>query len=323
MKTLFKQLLRCAAIAATLASLPLHAQPYPSKPIRVVVPATPGTGQDLITRVISAKLSERLQQPIIVENRAGAGAIVGVSYLKNAPPDGYTLGLVTSANSVQPWLIKNLPFDLRKDFSVLTLSYTVPLIMVVPENFPAKTVPEFVAYAKENAGKLFFGTVGVGSTGHLTGELFKQMAGIDMTAVPFKGIPEAVAAMAGGHIGLFFSDYTAVQALVESRRARVLAVASKQRMAALPNVPSFSEYYPGFEVVGWTGFAAPFGTPKEIVDKLATELIAVIRMPDVRKQIADTGVEPSGITPTEFAALIASDIQKWGPVAQKAGLKME
>lgn len=296
---------------------------YPNKPIKVIVPTTPGNGQDIISRLVASRASERLGQQMVVENRPGAGAIVGVTALKNAAPDGYTLGLLTSANTIQPSLMKSMPFDLRRDFTPLTMSYTVPLMMVVPANFPHRTLAEYVQSMRGAANPAFFGTTGLGTTGHLLGEWFKQRANIPLTAVHFKGVPEAATAMVGGNVAMVFSDYTGIQSVVESGRARVLAVGSKERMRQLPNVPTFHDTYPGMEVIGWTGFAGPAGLPGDIAERLATALRAALALPEVRKQISDTGVEPAGNSPAEFANVIATDIRKWAEVVQAAGIKAE
>ena len=301
---------------------PLQAQTYPSKPLRVIVPSVAGTGSDVLTRIVVARLAERLKQTIVVENRAGAGAVIGVNYLKNAAPDGYTIGVLQSANTIQPWLVKDLPFDVRKDFAPLILTYTVPLVMVVPDTLPAKTVADFVAFAKAGPG-VFYGTTGIGATGHLSAELLKQLGNFDMTVIPFKGTPELINAAMSGSVHMYFDAYSSSKGLVESGRLRVLAVTSGHRMNTLPNVPSLSETFPGFEVIGWVGLAAPLGTPKEIVERLSFELAAVMRMPDIRKQLSEGGAEPSGLSPSEFAELIAADTQKWGKVVAAAGLKKE
>ncbi len=315
----------CAGLTVALAvcGTTASAQGFPNKPLRVIIPAAAGTGSDVIVRMVAGKLGERLKQQVVAENRTGAGAIVGVNYLKNATPDGYTIGVIQSANTIQPWLIKELPFDVRKDFAPLMLIYTVPLVMVVPANSPARNVAEFVAYAKANPGKVFYGTTGIGATGHLSAELFKQLAGFDMTVVPYKGTPEMISSLMGGNVAMYFDAYAASKGLVDAGRTRLLAVTSRQRMNAAPNVPSFSETYPGFEVIGWVGLAAPLGTPKEIHDRLASELMAVMRVPEFRKQLQDSAAEPSGIGPAEFSVLISADTQKWGKVVELAGLKKE
>jgi len=299
------------------------AETYPTKPIRVIVPAAAGSGSDVQTRMVVSKLAERMKVQVVVENRTGAGAIVGVNYLKNAPPDGYTIGILQSANTVQPWLVKDMPFDIRKDFAPLMLEYTVPLAILVPASSPLKSVADIPAYANANPGKVFYGTTGMGATGHLSAELFKQVGRFDMTPIHFKGTPELINSALGGNIHMYFDAYAASKAMVDSGRLRVLAVTSKQRMSSLPNVPILAESFPGFEVMGWVGLAAPRDTPREIVDKLSSELMAVMQLPEVRNAITAGAGEPSGIGSAEFASLIIADTEKWGRVTQAAGMKKE
>jgi tripartite-type tricarboxylate transporter receptor subunit TctC len=299
------------------------AQSFPSRAIRVIVPYSAGTGSDLIARIIAPPLSERIKQPVLIENRVGAGGIVGTQALKQSAPDGYTIGVIVSGNAIQPFLVKDLPFDIRKDFVPLTLMYSGPVVMTVPLSVPARTLGEFIAWAKGNPGKVFFGSVGTGTTSHMAGELLKQLAGIDMTVVPFKGTPEVYAAMFTGDIHMLFDNYATPRPHVEAGKLRALAVASAKRWAPLPNVAPIAETFPGFEVRFWTGFAAPLGTPKDIADRIATDITAVMNSPEVHKRIADTSVDPGGGTPAEFAQLIASDTEKWSRVVQRAGMKMQ
>lgn len=305
------------------AFVPAQSQNYPSRPIRVIVPYSAGTGSDLIARIIAPPLSERIKQPVILENRVGAGGIVGTSALKQAAPDGYTIGVIVSGNAIQPFLVKDLPFDIRKDFVPLTLMYSGPVVMTVPLSVPAKTLAEFISYAKSNPGKIFFGSVGTGTTSHMAGEMLKQVAGIDMTVVSFKGTPEVYGAMFSGDVHMLFDNYATPRPHVEGGKLRVLAVASAKRWAPLPNVPTVAESFPGFEVRFWTGFAAPPGTPKEIAEKLSSDIVAIMHTPEILKRITDTGVDPGGGTPAEFAQLISSDTEKWGKVVRAAGMKMQ
>ena len=310
------------ALAALLA-MAASAQNFPNRPLKVIVAYSAGTGSDIVARIIAPPLSERIKQPVLIENRVGAGGIVGTQTIKQSAPDGYTIGVIVSGNAIQPFLVKDMPFDIRKDFVPLTLMYSGPLVMTVPLSVPAKTLGEFITWAKANPGKVFFGSVGTGTTSHMGGEMLKQLTGIDMTVVPFKGTPEVYAAMFTGDIHMLFDNYATPRAQVEAGRLRVLAVASAKRWPTLPNAPTVAETFPGFEVRFWTGFVAPAGTPKDITDKLAADITAVMNTPEVHKRIADTSVEPGGGTPAEFAQLIASDTEKWSKVVQKAGMKMQ
>ena len=307
-------------LVATTAS---WAQTFPSKPVRVIVPYSAGTATDVLTRVVTIALAERIKQPVLIENRLGAGGIVGLTALKNAAPDGYTLGIIVSANAVQPSLMKDLPFDIRKDFMPMSLTYSGPLVLTVPASFPAQTLGEFIAHAKANPGKIFYGSVGTGSTAHMAGELLKQAAGFDMSVVPYKGTPEVYAAMLGGSVQAGFDNYLVPKPLIDAGKLRLLGVASRQRWPRLPQVPTIAESFPGFEVVFWTGFAAPLGTPREPFEKMASDLRAVMNNPEVRQRITDTGVDAGGNSPAEFNQMIIAEVEKWAKVVKSAGMKQE
>ena len=306
-----------------LMALGAQAQGYPSRALKVIVPYSAGTATDVITRLVTTALSERIKQPVVIENRLGAGGIVGMTALRQSTPDGYTLGIIVSANAVQPSLVKDLPFDIRKDFMPVTMTYSGPLVLTAPASVPAQTLSEFTAWAKANPGKVFYGSVGTGSTAHMAGELLKQSAGFDMTVVPFKGTPEVYAAMLSGSVHAAFDNYLVPKPLIDAGKLRLLAVASRQRWARLPNVPTLWESYPGLEVVFWTGFAAPPGTQKDAFDRIASEIRAVINSPDIRQRITDTGVDAGGNSPAEFAQMISAEVEKWGKVVHAAGMKPE
>jgi tripartite-type tricarboxylate transporter receptor subunit TctC len=312
----------CAAICA-LNTGQAFAQAFPSKPVRMIVPYPSGQGADIIARIVAQGYGERLKQQVVVENRPGAGATIGVNALKQATPDGYTMGLIVSANTVAPWITKNMPFDLRRDFMPMTLLYWGPLFMVVPDAVPARSVGEFITYVKANPGKVFFGSAGVGTTNHLGGELFNQLAGINMTHVPFKGSQDAYNAMMGGLVHMYFDTYAGPRPLVEAGKLRFLGVASKERVPLVPQMPAVAESLPGFELVSWVGAAAPLGTPKDLFDKLNSEFHATMQAPEVRKRIADTGVNPGGNSTDDFSKLIVTDLEKWRKVVQGAGIKPE
>ena len=310
-------------IALALPATVAWAQSFPSRALKVIVPYSAGTATDVITRMVTNGLSERIKQPVVVENRLGAGGIVGLTALKNSPPDGYTMGIIVSANAVQPWLMKDLPIDIKKDFMPVTLTYSGPLVMTVPASCPAQTLAEFISYAKANPGKIFYGSVGTGSTAHMAGELLKQAAGFDMSVVPFKGTPEVYAAMLGGNVHAIFDNYLVPKPLIDAGKLRLLGVASRARWPRLPQAPTIAESFPGFEVVFWTGFAAPQGTPREPFEKLAVEVRAVINTPEIRQRITDTGVDAGGNTPAEFSQMITAEVEKWGKVVKGAGMKQE
>ncbi len=300
----------------------VHAQ-VGGKTLRIIVPYGPGTGADITARLIAGPLSDRLKESVVIDNRPGGSAVIGVNALKSSAADGSTIGIVVSANAAQPWLIKNLPFDIRKDFTPLTVLYSGPLAMTVSVNLPAKTLAEFVSYARANPGKVFYGSLGVGTTTHLSAEFLKQAANIQMTNVPFKGSGEIHTSVASGQVQVSFDNYISPKPLVDGGRLRVLATTGRVRSANLPNVPTIAETYPGFEVGFWTGFAGPANLPRDVTERLATALRAVLAMPEIRRRISETGSEPGGGSPAEFGALINGDYEKFGRVIQAAGIQPE
>jgi len=313
-----------AGLVASLSSHVTFAQSYPSRTVKIIVPYGTGGASDITTRMVATKLAERLKQPVIVENRPGGGAVIGVQALKTAPPDGYTLGLVVSANAAQPWLTKNMPFDVRTDFIPLTSMYIGPLVLTISSSLPPKTLPEFVAYAKANAGKMFAASVGAGTTTNLAAELLNQTAGIDLTNVSFKSATEGHASVINGATHAAFDNLGTPRPMIDAGRLRAIGVSGKQRVAALPHVPAIHEYYPGFEIVSWTGFALPLGTPPAIVARLTTELRAAMQEPAIRKYIVEVvGGEAGGGTPAELQQRILTDYELFGRVITKAGIKME
>lgn len=309
------------AFLSLLAAGTVPAQEFPNRAVHVIVPYPSGSTTDIIARLVAVPLSDRLKQPVVIDNKTGAGGIVGVNALKQASPNGYTIGLIVSGNAIQPWLTKDMPFDMRKDFIPITLMYLGQYVLTVPPAYPSKTFTEFIENVKANPKKVFFGSSGFGTTTHLAGEMLKQMASIEMTHVPFKGSTEVVASMLSGNLQAYFDLYGTVKPLIDSGRVRALAVSSKQRMAALPQLPAIAEYYPGFEVLVWTGFAAPLGTPKEAIAKLTAVLREVYQQPELRKRLAELGVDPGGNSPAEFAKFMSDEYEKWGKTIQAAGLK--
>lgn len=312
-----------ALLAALLVAGAAAAQGYPERPIKLIVPYSTGSTTDIIARLIGAALAERTKQPVVIDTRVGAGGIVGLKALQAAPADGYTMGLVVSGNAVQPWLMKDMPFDVRKDFQPLTLMYVGQYVLMVPPNLPPQNFSEFLGYLKANPKKVFFGSSGSGTTTHLAGELLKQAAGVEMTHVPFKGSPEVFNAMFSGSVQAYFDLYGTSRPLIESGKVRPLATSGKTRMAQLPNLPAIAESLPGFEVLVWTGFAVPNGTPPEVVTKLTAELRAVMQAPELRKRLAEMGVEPGGGTTASMAAFVAAEYDKWGRTIKAAGIKPE
>ena len=309
--------------ASVLFALPAAAQNYPNRAIKVIVPFGPGAASDTTTRFLGARLADRLKQPVVIENRPGAGAALGGTALKQALPDGYTIGNLVSAQAVQPWLVKDAPFDIRKDFTALTLMYSGPMVLTVATNFPAKNMAELIAYAKANPGKLFAGTIGIGSATHLATELLKQTSGASITAAPFKDSADLHRSVASGEVGFSFDSYAAPKPLVDGGRLRLIAVTTRERMSSLPDVPAIAETLPGFDIASWVGLGAPAALPAAIQERLSGELRAIMQAPEWKQLMVSNGVESGGGTPQDFARRIATDYEKFGKVIQTAGIKME
>jgi tripartite-type tricarboxylate transporter receptor subunit TctC len=309
-----------------LFALPAHAQTdYPSKPIRIIVQFTPGTSTDIIGRLIGQKLTEAWGQPVVVDNRPGAGAVIGTEAAAKAPADGYTLVMaVSSAFGINPGLVPNLPYDVMRDFALITNVVLTPQTLLVPAASPVKSVKELVAAAKAKPGALNYGSLGSGSTSHLTMELFRATAGIQLTHVPYKGSPPAYTDLFSGNIQLMFDAVPAVIPHAKSGKLRALAVGSSVRSPFLPDVPTVAESgYPGFEAVGWIGLAAPAKTPDAILNKLNAEVVKILATQDTRDRLAGLGVTPVGDTRAQFTAFVRSEIAKWGKLIKDANVKAD
>jgi len=292
---------------------------YPDKPITLIVPYTPGGVTDALARSIAKSLSERIKQPVIVENRAGAGANIGASVVAKADPDGYTLLMGSAAtHAINASLYKKLDYDHLKDFAPIMLVAEVPNILVVHPSVPVKTVRELITYAKARPGELNFGSSGSGGTIHLSGELFKSMAGVQMTHIPYKGSAPAVTDLLGGQTQLMF-DSSVVQ-YVKAGKLRALGVTSAKRSSVLPDVPTIAEAgLPGYEATAWFGILAPTSTPEPVITKLSVELNAVLRDPNVAKWMQTQGFEVAGGSPADFTAHIKKETVKWARVVKDSG----
>ena len=300
------------------------AQEYPTKPIRLIAPFAPGGPTDLFARLMGAKLGERLGQPVLVENRPGAGGSVGAEVAAKAAPDGYTLVLVSSSFAVNATLYPKLPYDTLRDFAPITLLASAPFLLVAHSSVPASSVRELIAFAKANPGKLNYGSGGSGSGPHIVAELFKSQARLDMVHVPYKGTGPLIAALVAGDVQLAFGNMFALVPQVKAGRLNAIAVTGAQRSSALPEVPTVAESgLPGFEAVGVHGLLAPAGTPRRVIDRLNAESGAVLRSPDVRAQLASDGAEPVGNTPEQYAAQIAAEMQKWGRLIKDRGIRAD
>ena len=300
------------------------AEPYPSRPVRIVVPSGAGGVTDILGRVISQKLTDSLGQQVIIDNRPGASGIVGSQIVAKAAPDGYTLLMVFPSHAVNPSLYASLPYDSLKSFAPITIVSAVSTTLVVPADNPAKTVQELIALAKTPSAKINYGSVGRGSLGHLASELLRSMTGMNITHVSYKGSPQIMAALLSGEIQMYLiaSVATAMPHL-KTGRLRALGVSSAKRLPALPEVPAIAETVPGYEARGWNGILAPAGTPRPIVERLHREIVLVVQSPEFLKQLASEGAVPIGNTPAEFAGVIRTDVAKWAKVVKDAGIRPE
>ncbi len=301
------------------------AQAWPAKPIKYVVPFAAGGTTDILARTISEKLSMALGVPVIVENKPGAGGGLGAAEVAKAPPDGYTImGGTISTHAINATLYKSLPYDPVKDFAAITLIARVPNMLVINNDIPAKDVPELIALMKANPGKWSFASSGNGTSQHLSGELFKGMAGVDMQHIPYKGSPPALTDVMGGQVNMTFDNITTAWPLAKGGKLRALAVTTAKRSPISPDVPTLSEAgLAGYEIGSWQGVFAPAGTPPDIVKRLNTEIVKIINSPDVQKKLLELGAEPVANSPEEFSALVKTEVVKWGDVVRKSGAKVD
>jgi len=297
---------------------------YPAKPIRVIVGFPPGSGADITARVIGAKAGEALAQQVIVDNRPGAASNIAAELSAKAPPDGYTLFIGTVANTINATLYPKLPFDFARDFAPVALTTAAPNVLVVHPSVPAKSVKELVALAKSRPGQLNFASSGTGTAPHLSGELFKALAGVNLVHIPYKGSPPAVTDLMAGEVALMFSPSSTVLPHVKSGRLRALAVTTASRLPSLPDLPTVAESgLKGYETITWFGFVAPAKTPPAVVTRLNAEIVKVLALPDVRNQFGIQGIEVLGGTPEQFASTIRDEIAKWAKVIRLSGAKAE
>jgi len=325
MKAQAKRILAISGLAAAMAmqATPTSAQnagDWPSKPITIVIPYAPGGFADTRMRLLAAKLEPLLKQSVIVENRAGAGGVVGTNFIARANPDGYTIGTGNLAPlSVNPNLMQSIPYDPVKDLAPVILIENSPLVLSVSKSVKAQNLKELIALAKSEPGKLTFGSSGVGGAHHLSGEMFAEQAHIDITHVPYKGGNLASTDLMGGHITMMFEMGYAALPAIKGDKVRPIAVTASKRLAVLPDVPTMEEAgLPGYESYNWQGIVAPAGTPRPIIDRLNKELNAVLKDPEVAKAIVDSGSQAAGGTPEEFAAFIQSETTKWAQVIKEA-----
>jgi tripartite-type tricarboxylate transporter receptor subunit TctC len=306
-----------------LFALTVCAQDYPNHPIRIYVPAAPGGTTDLLARLFGAKLGELLKQQVVVENRASASGVIAGELTAKAPPDGYTLLLAYHQHTINGALNPNLPYHPVNDFTPITQLTRAGLLLVVNPESPPHTLQEFVEWTRKRSGELNFGSAGLGSGGHLAGELYNQMAHVKAQHIPYKGSGPAIVDLIGGRYDYNFAGLQAAQPHVRSGKLRALAVTTPQRVAALPDVPAVAEAIPGYEVVGWYGIIGPAGMPAPLVERLNQELLQVLKQPDVHERIVNDGSEPVGNSPREFRDFMAADLAKWAKVVKESGAKFE
>lgn len=321
----FQRTFRCLIALASLVAANVLAQNYPAKPIRMVVPFPPGGGNDVIARIVAQKLSTRFGQSVVVENKAGANGIVGLTAVMQAAPDGYTLGIAAAGPmAVNPSLYDKLPYNPVKDFEPITNMVIYPLLLVTHPSLPAKNMKEFLALAKERPGKIFFASPGSGNSGHLAGELLNSIAKVNTVHVPYKGQGPAMSDLLAGQVHALYSSIPSVLPHVQQGRLNALAIGSAKRLSSLPNIPTIAESgVPGYEAYSWIGIVAPPGTPKDIVNKLNREIVDILRQKDVEEDLLRQGAVPVGDTPEHFAVYIKDEIAKWGAVVKAANIKAD
>lgn len=312
------------AVLALGSASDARAQAYPTHPIRLVVPYPAGGAADILARVIGQKLSERLGEPMVIENRPGAGTAIGAKFVAKAPPDGYTILMGTvSSHAINPALTKDVGYDPVTDFAPISLVASLPFILDVNPSVPAHSVAELVALAKRQPGKLTFASAGIGTSNHLAGELFKSMAGIDIVHVPYRGSAPALEDVIAGHVTMMFDLTITSLPQIAAKQVRALAITTPRRSRLAPDLPTVAESgLPGYAVDAWFGLFAPAKTPDSVVNRLNAEAVAVMSLPDVRASLAKQGAEPLTSTPADFARYVRSELAKWTKVVHQSGISV-
>jgi len=320
--TLSRRRAGAALLSLVASASSARAQAYPSRPIRIVVPTGPGGITDIVARIVGNRLSERMGQPVLIDNKGGASGIIGTEVVARAQPDGYTLLMVYPSHPVNPSLKAQRPYDTIRDFAPVTTLTTVSLVLLVPPTLPVKSVQELIALAKRD--RLTFASVGSGSLAHLGAELFRSKSNIEITHVPYRSSPAAQQALMGGEVSMFFDTPITAVPLVKDGRLRALGVSTLKRSELLPDVPTIAEAgVPGYEVLGWNGILAPAATPPAIVQRLNRELCAILEEPDIKQKLAQQGAAPAPTDPESFARLVRDDLMKWTEVIRSAGIRPE
>ena len=320
-----RQFLHLAAAAAALPAVWRFAwaQAYPSRPVRLIVPFAAGGGTDITARVMGQWLSERLGQQFVIDNRPGGGTNIGTEAVVRAPADGYTLLLAGSPAAINATLYDKLNYNFLRDIAPVAGIIRQPFVMAVHPSVPAKTVPEFIAYAKANPGRINMASAGTGAGSHVTGELFKMMAGVDMVHVPYRGAGPALTDLIAGQVQVHFATTVASIEYIRAGRLRALAVTTATRSDALPGIPTVDEFVPGYEASSWYGVGAPKATPAEIIEKLNKEINAGLADPKIKARLADLGGDVLALSPADFGKLIAEETEKWGTVVKFTGIKAD
>lgn len=321
----FRRLCCAGVIGLTgFAAVIAGAAEYPSRPVRLLVASSPGGALDVLARLVGPKLTEKWGQPVVVDNRAGAGGVIGTEIVANSNPDGYTILVIAQGFTANPFLYRKLPYRTPEDFAPITILAYGPNVLVVHPSVKANSVQELIALARQNPGKLNYATSGVGAASHLAIEMFKRMTGVDMVHIPYKGAGAATAAVVAGQVQLLFTSTGAAMPHIKTGRLRALGVTTASRTPALPEVPTIAETgLTGFQVDGWYALMAPARTPKAVVDKVYRDVADVLKMPDIISRIEAVGLVPGGITPQEFSAYIQAELKKWGKLIREAGIRAE
>jgi tripartite-type tricarboxylate transporter receptor subunit TctC len=324
MKTLLN-FTAAALVALGASSSPASAQDYPNKPIKFVVPFSPGGSTDILARLIGEKLSQRVGQPVVIDNRSGSGGNIGADAVAKAPADGYTMLMgTTGIMAINDSLYAKLPYDAAKDLAPVVHVASLTNVLAVNPELPAKNVQELIDYAKKNPGKLNFASSGPGSATHLVGELFKSNTGVDIVHIPYRGSGQAMTDLLGGKVSMMFDQIASSVSNIQAGKLKALGVTSKDRSSALPNTPTIAESgVPGFEALSWSGIVVPAGTPQPVIDKLNREVNAILQDPAIRKRFAELGADPIGGSPADFANHLDKERAKWSKVVKDASIRIE
>ena len=306
-----------------LASNTAPAQPYPSRPVRIIVPFAAAGGSDIFARILAQRFTDSFGQQFIVENRAGGNGNIGAEAVVKAAPDGHTLLLTTNVLTTNPWLYRNMPFNVERDLAPITYAGSTPNLLVIHPSLPVKSVKELITLARTRPGELTIAGSGTGTPSHLAGELFKQTARVDLLIIQYKGTGASLNDLIGGQVAMSFGSLAGLVPYAKSGRLRALAVSSLKRAASLPDVPTVAETYPGFEVSTWYGLLAPANTSRDIITRVQQETVKVLALADVKARLVAQGFDPGGTTPAEFAALLRSDLARWQKVIREGGIKAE